>query len=473
MNTKGREQVASPTALDPAALLRSPDYLKLLVFAAILGVPVSAAAYWFLYLVAHLQKWTYNASYLPKWLGFSHVPVWWPLLPLAIAGVLVGLTVRYSPGAGGHSPADGFKAGAGPPTPVQLPGIVLAALATLASGVVLGPEAPLIALGAGLAFCAVRIAAKDAPPRTTMVVAATGSFAAISALLGSPIVGAFFLMEASGLGGPTLSLVLVPGLLASGIGYLIFIGLGSWTGHGTYALAILNLPHVGPPTATEFLWAVAIGLIAAVLGTAIRWAGLVLRDRFDRRVVARTVVLAFVIGGLAIVFGQATSKSSSEVLFSGQSALPSLVTGASSWSVGALLLLVVCKSAAYGASLSSFRGGPTFPGMFIGAAGGIALSHLPGLREIPGAAVGIGAMCTVMLGLPITSVLLASVLMLSDGVVVMPLVIVGVVVAYVASARLARFLPASGRAAAMPRRTPERGHDEEAWPSQTEKTSAV
>jgi len=440
-NTEVQEQVAPPGALDPAALLRSPDYIKLLVLAAILGAPISAAAYWFLYLVEDLQKWTYNASYLPKWLGFSSVPVWWPLLPLAIAGVVVGVTVRSFPGAGGHSPADGFKAGAGPATPLQLPGIALAALATLASGVVLGPEAPLIALGGGLAFWAVRLAAKDAPPRTTTVVAAAGSFAAISALLGSPILGAFLLMEASGLGGPTLSLVLVPGLLASGIGYLIFVGFGSWTGHGTFALAIVNLPHVGPPTASEFLWAIGIGLAAAVLGTAIRWTGLVLRDRFDRRVMARTVVLAFVIGGLAIVFGQATSKSSSEVLFSGQSALPSLVTGASSWSVGALLLLVACKSLAYGASLSSFRGGPTFPGMFIGAAGGIALSHLPGLREVPGAAVGIGAMCTVMLGLPITSVLLASVFMLSDAVVVMPLVIVGVVVAYVASARLARFLP--------------------------------
>ena len=453
-NTEVQEQVAPPSALDPAALLRSPDYLKLLVVAAILGVPISAAAYWFLYLVDRLQTWTYNASDLPKWLGFSHVPVWWPLFPLAIAGVLVGVTVRFFPGAGGHSPADGFKAGAGPPTPVQLPGIVLAALATLASGVVLGPEAPLIALGGGLAFCAVRLSAKDAPPRTTMVVAATGSFAAISALMGSPIVGAFFLMEASGLGGPTLSLVLVPGLLASGIGYLIFVGFGSWTGHGTYALAILNLPHVGSPTATEFLWAVAIGLIAAVFGTAIRWTGLVLRDRFDRRILGRTVALAFVIGALAIVFGQATSKSSSEVLFSGQSALPSLVTGASSWSVGALLLLVACKSLAYGASLSSFRGGPTFPGMFIGAAGGIALSHLPGLREVPGAAIGIGAMCTVMLGLPITSVLLASIFMLSDAVVVMPLVIVGVVVAYVASARLARFLPSSDTPAAMARGAP-------------------
>ena len=44
--------------------------------------------------------------------------------------------------------------------------------------------------------------------------------------------------------------------------------------------------------------------------------------------------------------------------------------------------------------------------MFIGAAGGIALSHLPGLPMIAGAAMGIGAMTVVMLGLPLTSVLI-------------------------------------------------------------------
>jgi hypothetical protein len=37
-----------------------------------------------------------------------------------------------------------------------------------------------------------------------------------STLLGSPILGALLLMEASGLGGPTLTLVLIPGLLAAG-----------------------------------------------------------------------------------------------------------------------------------------------------------------------------------------------------------------------------------------------------------------
>ncbi len=84
-----------------------------------------------------------------------------------------------------------------------------------------------------------------------MVVAAAGSFAAISTLLGSPIAGAFLLMEASGLGGPTLGLVLVPGLLAAGIGTLIFVGFDSWTGHGTFSLAVPNLPPFGHPDGAE------------------------------------------------------------------------------------------------------------------------------------------------------------------------------------------------------------------------------
>lgn len=62
------------------------------------------------------------------------------------------------------------------------------------------------------------------PAQTTAVIAAAGSFASVSTLLGSPLLGAFLLMEASGLGGAVLGVVLVPGLLAAGIGSLIFIG---------------------------------------------------------------------------------------------------------------------------------------------------------------------------------------------------------------------------------------------------------
>src|SRR5271169_3364515 len=101
------------TPPDPLAMLRSRSYLALLVLAAVVGAPVSALAYFFLALVSKLQGWIFTS--LPKGLGFQSEPLWWPILPLVLAGVLVGLTIKYLPGTGGHSPADGFKAGGGPP----------------------------------------------------------------------------------------------------------------------------------------------------------------------------------------------------------------------------------------------------------------------------------------------------------------------------------------------------------------------
>jgi H+/Cl- antiporter ClcA len=440
--------MSSPSP-DPAALLRSRRYVGLLILAAILGVPISAAAYGFLALVSGLQEWLFTD--LPGALGFDGTPLWWPLPLLALAGVLVGLTIRYLPGRGGHSPADGFKAG-GVPSPIELPGIAIAALATLSLGAVLGPEAPLIALGAGLAGSAVRLARRDVPAQATAVVAAAGSFAAISTLLGSPLLGAFLLMEASGLGGPTLGLVLVPGLVAAGVGSLIFIGLDAWTGLGTYSLALPDVPPFAQPDLAQFGWALVIGLVAAVVGTGIRRLALALRPHVERRLLLATPLVGVAVGTLAIVYAQASGHNFSEVLFSGQNALGPLISNSASYSAGALVLLVACKGLAYGASLAGFRGGPVFPAMFLGAAGGIALSHLPGLPLVPGVAMGIGAMSVVLLRLPLTSVLLATLLLAADGLAVMPLVIVAVAVAYVASARLTP--PATATPAAPTTATP-------------------
>jgi H+/Cl- antiporter ClcA len=423
------------TPPDPQALLRSKNYLGLLILAAVLGVPVSAAAYGFLALVAYLQREIF--THLPNGLGFHGEPLWWPLPVLTVAGLLVAPAIAFLPGKGGHSPADGFKVGGGAPVPAQLPGVLLAALATLSLGVVLGPEAPLIALGGGLAVLAVRLAKRDLPPQATAVAAAAGSFAAVSTLAGSPIVGAFLLMEASGLGGPTLGVVLLPGLLASGVGALIFVGLDSLTGLGTFSLSVPGLPHFARPDIAEFGWALVIGVAAVIAGTATQRLGLLLRPHVERRILVLTPVVGLVVGGLAFAYTEGTGKSSSDVLFSGQTQLGPLITHAAGYSVGALVLLMACKGLAYGVSLSSFRGGPTFPALYIGAAGGIALSHLPGLPLVPAVAMGIGAMCAVVVRLPLTSVLLASLLLYSDGVAVMPLVIVAVVVAYVVSAKFA------------------------------------
>jgi len=419
---------------DPLALLRSPAYLRLLLLAAIVGVPISVISYWFLKLVDTLQ--TAFFKDLPQdVLGFDSVPTWWPLPLLAIAGALVALSIGHLPGNGGHSPADGFKT-TGPLPPTELPGVFLAALATLSLGVVLGPEAPLIAIGSGLGVLAMRLAVRDAPQQATAMIAAAGSFAALSSLMGSPLLGAFLLLEASGLGGPMLGLVLVPGLLAAGLGALIFVGFDSLTGYGTFSLTIPGLPPFDNPTGAMFGWAIAIGLVAPFIGRGIQLLALAIRPHVEPRMLLLMPLLGLLIGGLAIGFEEATDKSSSFVLFSGQTGLNPLLTQGVSWSVGTLLLLLLCKGLAYALSLSSFRGGPVFPAIFLGAAGGIAASHLPGLDMVPAVAMGIGAMTTVMLRLPLTATLLATVLIGSDGLAAMPLVIVSVVVAYVVTARL-------------------------------------
>jgi hypothetical protein len=96
-------------------------------------------------------------------------------------------------------------------------------------------------------------------------------------------------------------------------------------------------------------------------------------------------------------------------------------------------LLIVFKGLGYSLSLGAFRGGPTFPAIFLGAAGGIMASHLPGFPMAAGVAVGIGTGTVAILRLPLSAVVVATLLTGSAGAGVTPLVIIGVVVAYLAT----------------------------------------
>jgi H+/Cl- antiporter ClcA len=417
-------------AQDALSLLRNRSYLALLVFGAIVGVPAAALSLAFLKIVDKGQHVMFVT--LPEALGFAAPPVWWPLPILALGGLLTALAIQALPGSGGHSPARGFTS-SGPVLPAELPGIALAAIASLALGAVVGPEAPLIAIGSGLGVLCVHLVKKDAPRQAVVVIGAAGSFAAISTLLGSPLLGAFLLMEAVGIGGPMLGVVMAPGLLAAGIGSLVFVGLGQWTGWGTLSLAVPDIPAFTSPDVAQFAWAIVIGLLAAVLGTGIRRLALALEPLVQQHRILLTPLAGLGVGLAAVAYGTLTDGAVSDVLFSGEDTLGPLLQHASVWTAGGL----VAKSIAYGLSLSAFRGGPTFPGMIIGAAGGIALSHLPGLPPIAGAAMGIGAMSVVMLGgMPLTSVLLVAVVLEADQLSLLPLVIVAVIVSYVAATHL-------------------------------------
>jgi H+/Cl- antiporter ClcA len=425
------EATTPPTpAADPATLLRSRQYRVLLVLAAVIGLVVSLAAWGFLELVHQIQVGVYTD--LPGDVGYATEPAWWPLPWLALAGLLTALAIVRLPGRGGHVPADGLKVGGAPTRPIDLPGVLLAAVATLGLGLVLGPEAPLIALGVGLGTLSMRLVKRDAPEQALRLMAAAGSFAAVASIFGSPVVGAIIIIEAAGLGGPTLPLVLLPGLMAAGIGSLVFIGMGSWTGLSTsaWALSAFPLPHLAEPGWGDFGWTILLAIVTAVVVFAIvqvaRWT----KRLVEKRIVPLTIVAGLVVGGLAIAFAQATGEKPDSVLFSGQDDFSQLFGSASTIALSTLGLLIVFKGLAWSVSLGNFRGGPTFPAIFLGVVGGLLAAHLPGYGESQAVSALVGATCVAILRIPLSSVIVALFLSERAGLAVAPLVIVAVVIAY-------------------------------------------
>ncbi len=308
--------------------------------------------------------------------------------------------------------------------------MLLAGIGTIGFGMVLGPEAPLIALGSGVALLLVRLARTPMQPSITAVIAAAGAFAAVSFIFGSPLIASVLIIEIVAIGGPRLTLVLVPGLLSAGIGALVSLGLGSFTGLSSahFALQPLTLPHFGHPTIGEFGWTILLAIVIAVVTRGIILGGLETHRRLPRRLMLVGLpAIGVIVAVLAIIFSQVTGKGANEVLFSGQDALPGIVAQAASWSIGALLLVIVCKGIAYSFALGSFRGGPTFPAIYLGAAAGILASHLPGFPLGPAVAVGIGASMTAVLRLPLSSIVVATLVTVKAGTGDEPLIIVGVV----------------------------------------------
>ncbi|MEV4938977.1 chloride channel protein [Streptomyces zaomyceticus] len=413
-------------------LLLAPGYLKALVFSALIGVPVSLVAFWFLVGLHEAEHLVW--ADLPQGLGWDEPPWWWPLPLLPIAGVVVGLVAGHLPGRGGQVPASGLHAGGA--SPVMLPGVLLAAAASLPLGAVLGPEAPLIALGGGLALLFRDLARVPATPKSTALLGAAGAAAAIAAIFGNPLVAAVLLMEVVGAGGPQLFAVMLPALLSSGVGALVFTGIGHWTGLETGALS-LHLPMPLPRLDVgDVLWTVPFALAVAallhpVLAAARRIAALV-----SPGVVGRTVLCAAAAAACAALYSLITGRSPAEVALSGQATLGQLATDPHAWGVGALVAVLLFKGTAYALCLGSLRGGLVFPALFLGAAAGVLVAPLPGLGLVPGMAAGMAAAAAATLRLPVSSVVLVSLLL--GGTAMIPVVILAAVIAFVTTELLPR-----------------------------------
>ena len=245
MSSTAPEPAATPpppplTPEQAAATIRSRQYIVLLVLVAIVGVIVSLATWCFLELTHQIQQEVY--THLPHAVGYTAARRGGGRSVLPIAGVLVALAISRLPGRGGHIPADGLATGGVTP-PVELPGNHAGRDRDHRPGRRARPGGPADRPGvrARPALDPARASRRPDPGADT-VVAAAGTFAALSFIFASPLIAAVILIEATGIGGPRLQLILLPGLLAAGIGSLVSIGMGSFTGLSSSAYALDALP---------------------------------------------------------------------------------------------------------------------------------------------------------------------------------------------------------------------------------------
>jgi H+/Cl- antiporter ClcA len=218
------------------------------------------------------------------------------------------------------------------------------------------------------------------------VLSMAGSFSAISALFGGPLVAGMLLIEAGVGMGALLIPVLLPGLVAAAVGWLLFEGLGDWGGLETTPLSIPGLPSYDGTSVRDLLLAIAIGVVVAIACEGVR---IVARRTLasEARVGMGPLLLA---GGLAVgllaVTADALGADSQDVLFSGQYSLVPLVNETST---ATLLVLVVAKTLAYAICLGcGFRGGPVFPAIFLGI--GLAMFPVIWFDVSPTLAVAVG-----------------------------------------------------------------------------------
>ncbi len=406
-------------------------YLKLVLIAAAIGIPAALVAALFLALVHELENLLWDD--LPDQLGYDSPPAYLVIGLPVVGALIVILARRLLPGDGGNPPTEGMALQA---TPVAYaPGIALAAIGTLAFGAVLGPEAPVVALGAIVGVAATHFV--KVGEQEKRVLSTAGSFSAISALFGGPLTAGMLLLE-GGVGmGAKLIPTLLPGLVAAAVGYVIFTGFGDWGGLDAPGLVVPDLPAYKGTFIGDLLVALAVGVATAVAIAMVRRAVAVVEREGLPRLGMAGLLLAggLAVGLLAQVF-EAFDVSSQDTLFSGQSAVPDVIAEGSA---GVIVALLVAKALAYAISLGcGFRGGPIFPAIFLGV--GLASLPVVWFDTSPTVAVAVGAAAgmAAQTRLIIAPVLFGALLTGQAGLDAVPAAVLACAAAWITMAALSR-----------------------------------
>lgn len=401
--------------------------------AVVVGLLAGAGASAFLWVEHKLQNLLWHD--LPDWLGQSAAAPWLVVLILILGALIVHAAMRL-PGKGGHSPLAGFGMDIGGR---EIGSVLIAALASLSAGAVIGPEAPLIAVGTALAAMALRRPGR--PLQQVMMF--VGAMAAVSAIFGNPLVTAVLLLEFALVGGPALAspAVLLSALSGMAASYVLQVGLAGWSGLGQAELGLPGLPSYTSLVPRDALVSIPLAVIVSAVVMAARLAAMEVETIARRRPLPTILAAAVVVAACAIGVDMITDGGLDLVLFSGESAMPQYLAVTS---LGTAVVILIGKAVAYIVSLGSgFRGGPIFPAVALGALlATITTLIVPGTSVSALAATSIAAATAGMLGMPFVSLLLGVMLTYPSGGATTILAVVGTVIGMITRLAAQRRIPA-------------------------------
>ena len=412
--------------------MKPPVSVRTLFIAAAVGIPAAVGALVFTSLLHGAEALLWHD--LPDAANWDEPPWWYVLLVPVLAGAVVALALRM-PGGGGHSPLQGI--GLEPPRPLELPSVLLAALASLAAGIVLGPEAPVMAVGLFVGVLGARLLR---PPKAeAQAVVLAGAFAAMATLFAGPLTTLLMLFEFILVGGavaaPAVVPLLVPGFLAAGVGGLVFTGIHDWPGVREASLHTFDVPAYDTVQILDLAWTVVTAAAAAAVVSLSRDLAKLTATRAAARPVVSLLTGGLAVGLLAVLFRELADRPVDLVLFSGQASLSDIAGEATA---GVLVALVVAKGLAYAISLAAgFRGGPIFPAVTLGAAVGVLGSlALPDFAVAPGIVAGIAAGAAAAMRLPFFGALLAALLVGLTATGTAPIAVIAAITGWLVALRL-------------------------------------
>lgn len=244
----------------------------------------------------------------------------------------------------------------------KVPGTLLTALVSLVFGASVGPEGPLLDLGAGIgSFLAERFRLSVEQARILTYMAGSAVF---GAFFDSPFGSAFLALELPHAQNTRFYRLLFPGIVASIMTYGLFLLLAGGTLGGEFTFP----PYQGFRF-LYLLYAIPLGVVGA--GAGIVFIYLFRELHYLMIPLARRPVLRGIIGG--VILGL-IAMHFPLILFSGEQQLETLLKTGLHLGIVTLLLLGLLKIVVTCLCLNTgFFGGRIFPSFFAGGALGMAI----------------------------------------------------------------------------------------------------